>query len=137
MRELDTEESKILRERLLFKFLENNFEKVNKLIEISMPLIHRISDFDLEKFKEIEEIEYLENDFNFELVALATMILAYLCKSTTCKSLLKDQGANESLLVDKIHNKLSPELIGQILSIQLVRCENDLTQSALINSLNE
>ena len=44
------------------------------------------------QFKALEEINYLETDYGFDLLALTDCILAYVMKSDVCARLLKDYG---------------------------------------------
>jgi len=46
-------------ERALFKFIENSFEKLQRLFELHLKYYALIEDFDLSKFSDDQEIEYL------------------------------------------------------------------------------
>jgi|LakMenEpi03Oct11_1017367.scaffolds.fasta_scaffold23658_1 hypothetical protein len=59
-------------------------------MEIHSKQFQRISEFDLTQFKNLEEINYLETDYGFDLLALADCILSYMFKSEVCARLLKD-----------------------------------------------
>ena len=59
-------------------------------MEIHCKQFQRISEFDLTQFKNLEEINYLETDYGFDLLALADCILSDMNKSEVCARLLKD-----------------------------------------------
>lgn len=54
-------------ERVLFKFVENNFEKLQRLIELFNKYFEKIAEFALSEFKTQEEIQYLYSDYSFEV----------------------------------------------------------------------
>jgi len=81
---------KICFERLAFKLLEGSLDKVGKLKAIHEQVYSRLEDFDLNEFKTAEEIGYLENDYNFDLLSLADCIILFTQTNDTCKRLLSD-----------------------------------------------
>lgn len=50
-------------ERVLFKFIENDFEKLQRLFELHLKYFGRVADFDLSKFNDSDEIQYLVDDY--------------------------------------------------------------------------
>ena len=49
----------VIHERVVFKFIENSFEKLQRLFELHLKYYSQVEDFDLSKFEDAEEIEYL------------------------------------------------------------------------------
>lgn len=68
-------------ERTIFKFIENDFEKLQRLFEIHIKYFAAVQDFDLSKFVEREDIEYLVDDYRFDILELADIIIGYLYTS--------------------------------------------------------
>ena len=65
-------------ERVVFKFIENNFEKLQRLIELHLKLWNPLSEFDLDKFENAEEVGYLVEEFDLEILELVDVIIGYL-----------------------------------------------------------
>lgn len=53
------EGSVVIHDRVVFKFIENSFEKLQRLFELHLKYYSQVEDFDLSKFEDAEEIEYL------------------------------------------------------------------------------
>lgn len=68
----------MLHDRVLFKFIEANFEKMQRLIELHLKYYEKIKDFDLSKFQEDEEIEYLAADYSFNTTQITDALIAFL-----------------------------------------------------------
>lgn len=68
-------------ERVIFKFIENNFEKLQRLIELHIDYSKNLHDFELNKFQTSEDIEYLVEDYKFDVLELVDIILAFLFTS--------------------------------------------------------
>ena len=49
----------VIHDRVVFKFIENSFEKLQRLFELHLKYYSQVEDFDLNKFEDTEEIEYL------------------------------------------------------------------------------
>ena len=95
--------SKVCLERVSFKFLEQNCQKVTKLVRTHQIIFERVKDFNLEEFKSVEAIAQLDEHFGFAILALSDALLAYLCQSGVCKKLLGDQGHEPNALEKRIN----------------------------------
>ena len=73
---------RICMERLCFKFVENRFEKLIRLVQLHKLVYGRLSEFDLAEFTQSEEIKQLEEHFNLDLLVIVDSILAILCSTT-------------------------------------------------------
>ena len=67
---------KISLERLIFKLLEAG--KIRRIDELLEKYLAPVSDFDLNLFKEPEEIAALEQDYHLDLLCSTSLILTYL-----------------------------------------------------------
>ena len=55
---------------MLFKFIENSFEKLQRLFEIHLKYSSIIDEFDLSQFNAKEELDFLIQDYpQFEVLA--------------------------------------------------------------------
>jgi len=78
---------KITQERLTFKLLENDLEKTKRVRQILEQYLEPISEFDLTSFKSEEEVKILQEDFNLDVLVLASSILAYVATSEVAAKL--------------------------------------------------
>ena len=101
---------KICLERISFKLLEGSFEKFKRLRDLHEQVYSRLSEFDLDEFKTSEEIGYLENDYNLDLLSLVDCLLLYTSSSETCKRLLRDQGHPEDSVRSTLENELQDQI---------------------------
>lgn len=85
-------------ERLCFKFVENRFEKLVRLVMLHKIVHARIEEFDLAQFTQMEEIRQLEEHFNLDLLILVDSIMASLCVTNALEKFLTDQSLKADLL---------------------------------------
>ena len=83
--------NRICAERLCFKFIENRFEKLIRLVELHKLLYSRIEEFDLAEFTQMAEIRQLEQHFDLDLLILVDSILGTLSTTNTLNKLLISQ----------------------------------------------
>jgi len=76
-------------DRILFKFIENSFEKLTKLISLHHEYFNSIGDeFDLHQFTLVEDIEYLIQDYpSFNVLVSIDTVIGLLWSSTQGKVL--------------------------------------------------
>lgn len=74
-------------ERVLFKFIENSYEKLQRLFELHLKYFTDVEDFDLSKFETAEEIDYLTQDYHLEILELVDLLIGYLNMSETANQL--------------------------------------------------
>jgi len=74
----DKEGGQVIHERVLFKFIENDFEKLQKLFELHLKSFQQIQDFDLSLFQDSEEIIYLIQDYGFGLLEKIDFVIGFL-----------------------------------------------------------
>lgn len=74
-------------ERVTFKFIENNFEKLQRLFELHLKYFQPIEDFDLSKFDSAEDIEYLVSDYRFDILEQVDALIGFLLESETAEKL--------------------------------------------------
>ena len=84
----DGVKNRICAERLCFKFIENRFGKLVKLVELHKLLYSRIEEFDLAEFTQMAEIRQLEEHFDLDLLILVDSILGTLSTTKTLDKLL-------------------------------------------------
>ena len=120
-------------ERLCFKFVENRFEKLVRLVMLHKIVHARIEEFDLAQFTQMEEIRQLEEHFNLDLLILVDSIMASLCVTNALEKFLTDQSLKADLLKTSTvqlfggdDSKIFSE-ITTILGLQVTRCgDSDL-----------
>ena len=100
--------TKITQERLVFKLLENDLEKTKRIRQILEQYLEPISDFDLTSFKSEEEVKILQEDFNLDLLTLASSILAYVATSDLAAKLAQTS-LKSTVLID--HRQLVLQLL--------------------------
>lgn len=111
-----TATEKICLERLSFKMLEGSLDKIRKLRDMHQRVFARVSEFELDEFTTSEEIGYLENDYNFDLLSLIDCILLFTQSSEVSKRLLEGQGQPG----DSVKRLLEGELQEQMVSVAKV-----------------
>jgi hypothetical protein len=72
---------------VIFKFIENDFEKLQRLIEFHQKLFEQVAEFDLTKFDSAEDVQYLIDDYRFETLELVDFLLAFLSTSQAAATL--------------------------------------------------
>ena len=80
--------NRICAERLCFKFIENRFEKLIRLVELHRLLYSRIEEFDLAEFTQMAEIRQLEEHFDLDLLILVDSLLGTLTTTNILDKLL-------------------------------------------------
>ena len=119
---LNTEdmESSIPHERVLFKFMENNYEKLQRLFELHIKYFQRVEDFDLSKFEESEEIGYLGQDYGFQVLEKADTIIGYLFTSERGRKLSEGDPIHEKIKEFMKFNGIKMEQVKEVLRIHKV-----------------
>ena len=82
---INSGEEGVVNDRVIFKFIENEFEKVKRLIQLHEQFYQSIggdSGFDLRQFNSAQDIEYLIQDYPaFNVLATIDTILGWLWTS--------------------------------------------------------
>ena len=76
-------------ERFLFKFLEEG--KLQRILGLYSQYVSPLLDFDLSAFKETEEIEILESDYQLDLLCFTACLLTFIKNSGLVGKLLGNQ----------------------------------------------
>ena len=124
--------TRICAERLAFKFVENRFEKLVRLVELHKVVFSRIREFDLSQFAEAAEIQQLEEHFNLDLLILTDSLIATL-------SVLTVPNVKDGLVRIVAAQLLDGEGmvdVGSVLGLQALRCgESDQEQAKTMQAL--
>lgn len=83
---INSGDSGVCLDRVIYKFIENDFEKIKRLVKLHEKYFKQIggeSGFDLRQFNKVTDIEYLANDYPaFNVLAIIDTILTWLWTST-------------------------------------------------------
>ncbi|CDW73679.1 beta-catenin-like protein 1-like [Stylonychia lemnae] len=127
----EQESGKVIHERVLFKFIENDYEKLQRLFELHLKYFSLIEEFDLSQFQQKEEIDYLVEDYQFNILEQVDFIIGFLISSKSAIQLSDadpiDHKINEFIKL----NGIKKESLKEVLRLSLAR-QSDLDEKHLI-----
>ena len=139
-------EEGVIRDRVIFKFIENKFEKLQRLVSLHNKYYQQIggdSGFDLKKFGNAPEIEYLAQDYpQFNVLAIVDMILGWLWTSEYAKTLTdkSETWSFEEKIKIMFENQCEASIgqsLKQVIRLQRMRCshEDGVTMKSVLDQI--
>lgn len=115
----------LIHERVLFKFIENTFEKLQRLFELHIKLWQPLAEFELDKFEAPEEVQYLAEDYGLDRIERADLLIGLLQTSQEAEKLSEGDSITGKIKEFMKFNGVSFQQIKQVLRLGLVRADEE------------
>ena len=115
------EGSVVIHDRVVFKFIENSFEKLQRLFELHLKYFSQVEDFDLSKFEDSEEIEYLVQDHRFDILESIDIIIIFLSTSEAANKLSEGDSITNKINEFIKFNGIKKESLKQVIKLASIR----------------
>ena len=126
-------------DRVLYKLIENSFEKLTRLYKnIFERWLQPMAEYDLRLFKSAEEVNYLRADFpQFDLLVTVSIVLMFLCKqqgrAASLTEMLLTYSFQQKLskILDVDFTRYSELTFRQFIRMQRLLCADEATAGSM------